>query len=119
MTRTVFVVDDDAGIRELLKYKLTESGYDVAVSANGQECLDSLRAGSLPDVALLDVMMPRMDGLEVLETIRTEFGTAPPVILLTGADPRADVTTAAAAGRISKPFTMAEVTTCIERVLGE
>lgn len=117
MTGSVLVVDDDAGIRELLKFKLTKGGFDVETSANGQECLESLRAG-LPDVVLLDVRMPRVDGLETLDAIRTEFGSALPVVLLTGADPEPDSATAATE-RISKPFTMEEVLACIERVLDE
>jgi CheY-like chemotaxis protein len=117
MTRTVLVVDDDAGIRELLRFRLEKSGFEVDTSANGQECIDSLH-GSLPDLVLLDIRMPRMDGLETLETIRTEFATDLPVVLLSGAQSGTDVENAATTERIDKPFTMDEVVTCVERVLG-
>lgn len=118
MTKTVLVVDDDTGIRELLKFRLPKSGFAVEASANGRECLDVLRTEPLPDVVLLDVRMPDMDGLDVLETIRAEFGTALPVVLLTGTEPRADTVATAATEYVTKPFTMDEVTACIRSVLG-
>lgn len=115
MTRTVLVVDDDAGIRELLKFRLEKSGFTVVTGTNGQECLDYLRAEPLPELVLLDVRMPHMDGFDTLETIREEFTADLPVVLLTGTDPPTD--TVAVTERISKPFTMDEVVACVGRVL--
>ncbi len=115
MTGTVLVVDDDAGIRELLKFRLENNGFAVVTGANGQECLDYLRTEPLPELVLLDVRMPRMDGLRTLETIREEFATDLPVVLLTGTEPPTDTVTATE--HISKPFTMDEVVTCVGRVL--
>jgi CheY-like chemotaxis protein len=113
MTEIIQIVDDDAGIRELLKFKLVQQGFEVRTSTNGRDCIDSLHTGPLPDVLLLDVRMPRMDGLDALERIRAEFETPLPVVLLTGAEPESDM----AAERVAKPFTIEEVLTAIERAL--
>lgn len=115
MAATIHVVDDDAGIRQLLTFKLARHGFDVRTSTNGRDCIDALHTGSLPDVLLLDVRMPRMDGLDALERIRAEFETPLPVVLLTSTEPGADV----AAARVGKPFTVDEVLTAIERALGQ
>ena len=114
MTATIHIVDDDAGLRELLKFKLAQQGFAVRTSTNGRDCIDALHTGPLPDVLLLDVRMPRMNGLDALERIRAEFETPLPVVLLTGAEAKADV----AAELVEKPFTIEEVFAAIERALG-
>jgi two-component system alkaline phosphatase synthesis response regulator PhoP len=67
---TVFVVDDDEDIRVLLKYNLEKNGHDVILCENGLECLDKLKLRK-PDLILLDVMMPQMDGIEVCENLKS------------------------------------------------
>lgn len=115
MTTRVLVVDDDAGIRELLKFRLTKSCFEVATRANGHECIKHLRTEALPDLVLLDVMMPRMNGLETLETIRTNLDADVPVVLLTGKQSRTDAVLAAK--HLTKLFTVDEVVACVERVV--
>ena len=76
----ILVVDDDANICELLRLYLTKEGYQVTVANDGEEGLEKFNAVK-PDMVLLDVMMPRMDGLEVCRRIRKAGNT--PVMMLT------------------------------------
>ena len=83
--KTILVVDDEPDIRLLTKMNLERDGYNIVTAANGEEALEAVRAAP-PDLIVLDVMMPKVDGWGVLEKLKTEFG-APfaeiPVILLT------------------------------------
>ena len=79
MGQTVLVVDDKANIRRLLQEYLSEQGYRVVLAANGREALFVARAEK-PELILLDIMMPEMDGYEFMRTFRQERST--PVILL-------------------------------------
>jgi CheY-like chemotaxis protein len=118
MTQTVLIVDDDAGMRELLQFKLAKNDFEVATSSDGRECLDYLEAEPLPDLVLLDIMMPHMDGHEVLDRIRNEIDAALPVVLLTAAESREEVDDGVeVTDHIEKPFRMNEVVDCVERVL--
>jgi len=65
----ILIVDDEEDIREILRYNLQKEGFSVAVAENGQTCLNFLE-NEKPDLILLDVMMPGMDGIEVCERIR-------------------------------------------------
>ncbi|MCY1002497.1 response regulator [Myxococcus sp. MISCRS1] len=84
--RRVLVVDDDADWREFLRLSLEELGYDTMEAADGQEALDSLRRGERFEVMLLDLNMPGMSGLEVVEKLeRLPRGPHPRVVFLTSA----------------------------------
>lgn len=76
----ILVADDESAQRRLLRAYLSEAGYTVVEADNGLDALALLRAGDI-DVALLDVMMPELDGFEVVRRIRSE--SAVPIILLT------------------------------------
>ena len=82
---TVLVVDDEAGARRTLMRLLAKEGYDTVGAGDGQEALRTLEAGgtSTPDVILLDLMMPEMDGLELLEALQAhpQFKALPVVVL--------------------------------------
>src|SRR5450759_523646 len=80
MPKTILVVDDQENLRKMLKDYLTEEGFTVLTAENGQAALIVARQG-MPDLILLDIMMPEMDGYEFLRMYRREHGT--PVILLT------------------------------------
>lgn len=67
---TIFVVDDEEDIRELLKYNLEKSGHHVIQCENGVICLEKIKHQK-PDLILLDVMMPEMDGIEVCENLKS------------------------------------------------
>lgn len=82
MQLKVLVVEDDLGIRELLEFSLSLEGYEVTGAGNGAEALELIRSRR-PDVVLLDVMMPVLDGYEVLEQVRADaMVRATPVIIL-------------------------------------
>ena len=71
MAETILVVDDDPDIARFVEVNLRSAGYDVAVAGDGEQALE--RAAELrPDLVLLDVMMPRIDGFEVAQRLREE-----------------------------------------------
>ena len=70
--KTVFIVDDDQLLLNMYSIKFKKSGFEVDTAANSLEALTKLRDGASPDVILLDVVMPGMDGLELLSNIRKE-----------------------------------------------
>jgi two-component system response regulator (stage 0 sporulation protein F) len=79
----ILVIDDEPGIRDLLDTLLSRKGYDVVLADNGQKGLEVLRRAR-PDVVVLDLKMPGMDGLTVLQQVRG-LNPTQPVIILTGA----------------------------------
>ena len=82
MKKTILVVDDEKDIVDLLSFNLTKEGLTVITARNGRDALD--RARQKPDLIILDVMMPEMNGLQVIQELRKEKSTASiPVILLT------------------------------------
>ena len=117
MAVTVLVVEDDRNIADLLKMYLEKEGYAVAWAADGGQGLEKFRAIK-PDLVLLDVMMPVMDGWSVCRAIRAESKT--PVIMLTAKGQTDDKVTGlknAADDYITKPFEMKELLARIEAVL--
>lgn len=100
----ILVVDDDVNICELLRLYLTKEGYQVTIANDGEEGLDKFNQVK-PDMVLLDVMMPKMDGWEVLKTIRKYSRV--PVIMLTARSEERDELQGFSLGvdeYISKPF---------------
>ena len=117
MAVSVLVVEDDKNIQELLRLYLEKEGYAVTVADDGGQGLAKFRAIK-PDLVLLDVMMPVMDGWAVCKTIRSE--SAVPVIMLTAKSETEDKVTGLRSGAddyINKPFEMSEVLARIEAVL--
>jgi CheY-like chemotaxis protein len=73
----VLIVDDDVGTRDVLRLILEDAGYDaVAEAADGLATLDALRAGDVPEVVLLDLDLPRLDGLGVLNAVAADTALA-------------------------------------------
>ena len=117
MAISVLVVEDDKNIADLLQMYLEKEGYAVTVAGDGGKGLEKFRA-IRPDLVLLDVMMPVMDGWAVCKTIRAESQT--PVIMLTAKSQLEDKVTGLRSGAddyITKPFEMREVLARIEAVL--
>ena len=117
MAISVLIVEDDPNIRELLQLYLEKDGYAVTLAADGGQGLEKFRAIK-PDLVLLDVMMPVMDGWAVCKAIRAEGNT--PVIMLTAKSETDDKVTGLKAGAddyITKPFEMKELLARIEAVL--
>ena len=78
----ILVIDDEQGIRNLLDTLLSRKGYEVVLASNGQKGLELFRRAR-PDVVVLDLKMPQMDGLTVLQQVR-QLNPTQPVIVLTG-----------------------------------
>lgn len=119
-SRVVLVAEDDRDIRELVTAKLSGAGFRVIAVADGITALNTIRE-QLPDIALLDVMMPGSSGLDVVGKLRTDERTAAvPVILLSAKSQDFDVETGLAAGAsdyIIKPFSPRELLERVEAVL--
>ena len=105
--RTILIVDDDARIREFVRVNLEMEGYAVREAANAEEGLAALDEES-PDLILLDVMMPQMDGWEMLKRVQERHGVGSiPVIMFSGKLDEQDLKGAGsrgAQGFIGKPF---------------
>ena len=101
--KTILVVDDEADIQLFLRLVLGGAGYDVEVAGDGQAALEAI-GREMPDLMLLDLMMPVLDGWGVLEKLE---GRRPPTILVLSAAPDPDRAAAAgAAACLSKPFSV-------------
>jgi len=106
----VLVVDDDRAVRESLRRSLEFNGYAVALAADGAEALASI-SGSVPDVVVMDVMMPRLDGLEATRALR-KAGNDVPILVLTARDAVGDRVEGLDAGAddyLTKPFALEEL----------
>ena len=117
MAISVLIVEDDPNIRELLQMYLEKDGYAVTLAADGGQGLEKFRSIK-PDLVLLDVMMPVMDGWAVCKAIRQEGNT--PVIMLTAKGETDDKVAGLKAGAddyVTKPFEMKELLARIEAVL--
>lgn len=120
-TPLVLVADDDPDVLDLVRYRLERSGYAVATAVDGAEAVRL--AGELsPALAVLDVMMPCLNGYEVTRRLRENPATAGiPVILLTAKAQEADVQEGFGAGAddyIRKPFSPRELSARVQAVLG-
>ena len=110
----VMVVDDDKAVRESLRRSLEFNGYDVGLAADGAEALAGLStssAGALPDVVIMDVMMPRLDGIEATKALRAA-GNDVPILVLTARDAVGDRVEGLDAGAddyLTKPFALEEL----------
>lgn len=103
------MVDDEAVLRETLAFNLQREGYDVLLAPGGQEGLQMARERQ-PDIVLLDLMMPGLDGLSLCTTLRKESGI--PVLMLTAKDDEVDRVVGLEMGAddyITKPFSMREL----------
>jgi DNA-binding response OmpR family regulator len=123
MSHEIVVADDDETIREVVDFHLTDEGWDVMVFTDGDECWEYLesRTTDPPDLVVLDVMMPDLDGISVLQRIRNHDVLVDlPVVMLTSRNREEDIVQALEAGAddfVAKPFSEAELVGRIEVVL--
>ena len=113
----ILVVDDERGLVKIIRLNLEHDGFEVVEASNGTQALDKLRE-TLPDLVLLDVMLPDMDGFTVLKLIR-EIGSTP-VIMLTAKGEEEDKVRGLELGAddyVTKPFSPRELTSRIRAVL--
>lgn len=119
MGRSVLIVEDDPEIRDLLAHYLRKEGFSPLLAADGESGLHAARSGK-PDLVLLDILLPGMDGLEVLRKIRSDEATARvPVIMLTAKGDETDRVVGLELGAddyIPKPFSPREVVARIKAV---
>ncbi len=117
MSKTILVVDDKLSVQRLLREYLTEHGFRVVTADNGRDALFTARHEN-PDLILLDIMMPQMDGYEFIRTYRRDNDT--PIIVLTARLDESDKVVGLELGAddyVTKPFGMAELVARIRAVL--
>jgi DNA-binding response OmpR family regulator len=118
MEKTILVVEDDAGIRVVLQDALTSHGYHVVTAGEGRKGLEMAKQLK-PDLIILDVMLPLMDGFEVCKRIRRE-GITSPVMMLTVKDEELDKVLGLELGAddyVTKPFSLKELTARVKALL--
>ncbi len=103
----ILVVDDEEDILELLRFNLSREGYQISCAASGEDALSFVRS-EIPDLIVLDLMLPGMDGLEVTRSLKNNLSTKNiPIVMLTAKGEEADIVTGLELGAddyITKPF---------------
>ena len=119
-TTTILVADDEQDIRELVVYRLSRSGYRIIEARDGEEAFQ-LAADQALDMAVLDVMMPRLNGFELTHRFRHNPATERlPILLMSASVQEADISRGFAAGAdgyLTKPFTPDQLLTRVREVL--
>jgi len=121
--KTILLVEDDADLVELATHWLERDGYAVRSIADGREALEQLAADPLPDLLLLDIMIPHVTGFEVLQKLRAEARTRElPVVMMTSFSRERDVARGRELGAndyIIKPLMELDFLDRVARALGE
>lgn len=116
MAKRVLLAEDEANIAESIAFLLERAGFEVTVENDGRRALDSVMA-DVPDVLVLDVMLPGLDGYEILRTLRSDRrGESLPVLMLTAKGQREDREMALKCGAdlfMTKPFSNAEIVSAV------
>jgi two-component system alkaline phosphatase synthesis response regulator PhoP/two-component system response regulator VicR len=119
MPKKILAVDDERHIVRLVEVNLQRAGYEVVTAYDGREALEKVKSEN-PDLVVLDVMMPYMDGFEVLKNLKADPSTAEiPVIMLTAKAQDADVFRGWQSGvdcYLTKPFNPMELLTFVKRI---
>jgi two-component system phosphate regulon response regulator PhoB len=116
----ILVVDDEKDILELVRYSLDRNGYQIETATSGEEALAKTRR-RIPDLIILDLMLPGIDGLEVCRRLKSDGKTERvPIIMLTAKSEEADVVTGLELGAedyVTKPFSPRVLTARVRRIL--
>jgi len=120
--KTIFIVEDDVFLSDMYQTKFIESGYEVKVAQDGQAGLSMLQEGLRPDIVLLDIVMPKMDGIEMLTAVKKEEKLKNiPIILLTNLGQESDITRGMELGAldyfVKAHFTPSEIVKKVEAIL--
>lgn len=115
MKRPVLVVDDDQDIRETVALVLRAKGFGVELAADGVEALERLEKGEAPSLILLDLRMPRMNGLELLDELRARRWHLPVVVLTGDHAAAAEAEKSGAKGSLIKPVDLDALLGAVER----
>ncbi len=114
--RSILVVEDDAAIARFVSLALEEEGYTVLLAANGAEALDVLGTGELPNLVLLDMLMPVMDGWEFARQFRERYDRQIPIVVMTAATSAQErAAQVNAEAFLGKPFDLDDLLACVER----
>ena len=120
MARKILVVDDESVLVETIAYNLEQAGYQVITAADGKSALQAAHR-ELPDLIILDIMLPEMDGLEVCRQLRRESSTATtPIMMLTAKDDEIDKVVGLEVGAddyVTKPFGRRELLARVRALL--
>src|SRR5262249_268483 len=120
MKPKILVVDDEPDVVQLIEYNLKAAGYDVINAADGEEALKKARAGS-PDLIILDLMLPEVEGLDVCKILRRDTSTsAIPIVMLTAKASETDRVLGLELGAddyVTKPFSPRELVLRVKRLL--
>jgi two-component system, OmpR family, alkaline phosphatase synthesis response regulator PhoP len=120
MTTKVLIVDDEPNIVVSLQFLMKKSGFETSVARDGDEALLEVERFR-PDLVLLDVMMPRRDGYEVCQQLRSAGWNDLKIVMLTAKGREAEVTKGLAVGAdayVTKPFSTSELVDTVVRLLG-
>ncbi|MBF8970508.1 response regulator YycF [Streptococcus sp. NLN76] len=115
--KKILVVDDEKPISDIIKFNMTKEGYEVVTAFDGQEALEVFEAEQ-PDIVILDLMLPEIDGLEVAKTIRRTSNV--PIIMLSAKDSEFDKVIGLEIGAddyVTKPFSNRELQARVKAVL--
>ncbi|MAN79295.1 MAG: two-component system response regulator [Rhodospirillaceae bacterium] len=119
MAKRVLLAEDEPNIVESLTFILERSGFEVATTTNGRQALEVAQSNT-PDILILDVMLPELDGYEVLRRLRADARTKTlPVLMVTAKGQREDRETAMKCGAdmfITKPFVNSELIAAVEKL---
>jgi len=120
MSPKILVVDDDRNLLRLFEYVLQKAGFTVITAMDGERGLE-LALAERPDLVMLDLKMPKLDGMEVLRKLKADPSTAAiPVVVITASAQKADAERAlqeGAVGYLVKPFRIAELIYCVRTAL--
>ena len=114
--KRILVVDDEEGIRQLYQEELEEEGYKVELAERGEEALEKISKAK-PDAVILDLKMPGMGGLEVLERIREQYKDLPVIISTAYGEYKSDLTTWASDAYVVKRADLTELKRVIKKFL--
>lgn len=119
--KTILIVEDDEDIQQLVGFNLIKAGFLVEYADSGEQALEKIRKNQHPDLILLDIMLPGMDGIEICRILRTENQTAEiPIIMLTAKGEETDIIDGLEVGAddyVTKPFSPKVLLSRIKAVL--
>ncbi|MCO4753474.1 MAG: response regulator [Bacteriovoracaceae bacterium] len=117
-TNRILVVEDNPDLRMLTKLALTKKGFVVTCAENGQVALESIEKDGMPDLILLDMKMPIMDGWEFSKQFKEKHDHAAPIVVMTAAqDSRGRAMEIGADSFLGKPFELDQLFDCVKNML--
>ena len=115
--KSVLIVEDEASIARILEHNLVRAGFAATIAPDGEAALQSVRA-TRPDLVILDLLLPRLDGWAVAERLKADQATADiPILMLSIVADRERGLAAGAVEYMTKPFTMHELVTRVRSLL--